>query len=574
MKILLVHPEDSAEAGPWAETTWDLIVDLGWSGSYSYTQQKQRFGCSIVSIYELLDHGAHRDQLRELLAVGLNQLVDSEATDWWEVFSATLDHSLGQLLMLSALAERIPEQAEVFVTRPHGATQTLGILLQREIKALSADPPAGLWTRSRRFAGKLTALHPSQIVEIAFDKWDADYQIRRHVNRRPSKSDGPVVLLPSAYQNVSRIQLEYAKMLPNRRFLLVVTRPSGGRVKLPPNIELRSLAAYAPPVSPATEIERKDLLAKWEELKARRFAPNRLLAVGVQQQMFDFFETILKNGLRVRDAWRAVLENEPIAAVFSADENNEVTRLPIILAKARNLRTVSCNHGALNLALAIRRQCSELYFASGDMARDYMVEWCGLSANRVVTGAPENQYSLSIEKKESERDWIVFFSSPYEISAARTQVFYTEILPELCALALEAKRKVVVKLHPFESLPIRQAMIERVVTDGSREVIELRQGPMSSELLERAWFTITVHSSVAVESTMNGVPCFLCAWFDGDWSDYGNQLAKYCAGYPLNSPLEIRDIPTRLSQIKISEATRRALHSPISPASLDSVLFG
>jgi hypothetical protein len=573
MKILLVHPEDSPEVGPWAETTWDLIVDLGWSGSHAYERQKERLGCSVVSIYELLDHGAHRDRLRELLAVGLHQLVDSESIDWWEVFSATLDHSLGQLVMVSALADRIPEQAEIFATRAHGAARTLGTLLQREIKSLSADRPAGLGARTRNFVNKLASLYPSQTIEIAFDKWDADYRFRRHLSRRPSKSDEPVVLLPSAYQNVSRIQLEYARMLPDRRFLLIVTRPNGSRVKLPPNVALRSLAAYAPSVSTATELEREDLLAKWEELKAKRFIPNHLLGAGVQQRMFDLFERILRNGLRVRDAWRAVLATEPITGVLSGDENNEVTRIPIILARARNLRTVSCNHGALNMTLAIRRQCSELYFVSGEMARDYMVEWCGLSASRVVAGAPQNGSTSPLQRREQRRDWIVFFSSPYEISSARTQVFYSEILPELCALASGANCKVVVKLHPFESLAIRKAMVDKAVTAANRDVIEFRQGPMSNELLERAWFTITVNSSVAVESTINGVPCFLCAWFDADWSDYGNQLAKYSAGHPLSSPLEIRRIPERLEQIKITDATRRALHFPTNPAALEAILF-
>ena len=207
MKILLVHPEDSAEAGPWAETTWDLIVDLGWSGSHDYAQQKRRLGCSIISIYELLDHGIHRDRLRELLAIGLNQLIDSESIDWWELFSASLDHSLSQLLMSSALAERIPGEAEIFATRAHPAARTLETLLQREIKVLSPDSRADLGMRARRFVNKLIALHPSQVPEIALDKWDADYQFRRHVTRRPPKSNEPVVLLPSSYQNVSRIQL-------------------------------------------------------------------------------------------------------------------------------------------------------------------------------------------------------------------------------------------------------------------------------------------------------------------------------------------------------------------------------
>jgi len=55
MKILLVHPEDSVEAGPWAATQWDLAVDLGWSGRAAYARQSEKLGFRIFSMSELLD---------------------------------------------------------------------------------------------------------------------------------------------------------------------------------------------------------------------------------------------------------------------------------------------------------------------------------------------------------------------------------------------------------------------------------------------------------------------------------------------------------------------------------------
>jgi len=117
-------------------------------------------------------------------------------------------------------------------------------------------------------------------------------------------------------------------------------------------------------------------------------------------------------------------------------------------------------------------------------------------------------------------------------------------------------------------------MIEKALCTDERELVEMREGPMTPDVLERAWFTVTVESSVAVESTMNGVPCFLCGWFDGSWYDYGKQFAKYSAGYSLDSPLQVRQIPDLLPQLKITDATRQALQSPISPEHLESVLSG
>ncbi|MGB6775894.1 MAG: hypothetical protein WBE45_16065, partial [Terriglobales bacterium] len=87
MKILLVHPHDSVEVGTWAETKWDLVVDLGWSGRRAYLRQSELLGFRVFSICDFLDHEQHRDRMREILALGWDQLVDAESVDWWEAFS-------------------------------------------------------------------------------------------------------------------------------------------------------------------------------------------------------------------------------------------------------------------------------------------------------------------------------------------------------------------------------------------------------------------------------------------------------------------------------------------------------
>ena len=574
MKILLVHPDDLVETGPWTETAWDLIIDLGWSGRYSYSQQASQLGCRVLGIYDLLDHAEHRCHLRDLLRMGLNQLVDSESIDWWDVFSSFIMGPLEQLTALSAMAEKLPECAEIHATHPHFATRALSILLKREIKAFLPDLQTGFAIRAKSFAKRAFALRPSQVVEIAFDKWDTDYRLRRLLSQRPRASTEPAVLLPSAYVNVSRAQLAYAQMLPHRRFLLVVTRGSGRRLKLPANVELRSLASYAPGFSPSTEKERIRLMGMWHDLWKDGFRLNRVLSLALRLGTFDMFANLLRNGLRIRDAWRNVLTNERLTAVLSGDENNPFTRLPILLAKPRKLATVHCDHGALNMTFGIRPACSDVYLASGDMARDYLVNWCGLPADKVIVGAPQSIFSSSRSGNRTERDWIVFFSEAYELSFARAQALYSELLPELCSLARQAGRKVIVKLHPFESRRMRKAMIDKALSPEQRCLVEMRVGPMTPDIFERAWFSVTLESSVAVESTMNGVPCFLCGWFDGSWYGYGKQFAKYSAAYSLNSPQEIRRIPHLLEQIKITDATRRALHTPISGERLEAVLTG
>jgi hypothetical protein len=591
MKVLLVHPDDSVEVGEWARTRWDLVIDLGWSGRHAYVRQSERIGSRVVNIQDALDHDEHRCQLREILALGLDQLVDSESVDWWDAFSALVYPQLEQLMLLSALAEQITNEADIFATRDHSALPALSLLLNstREIKNLSPKSNGDFDPRSQRSLFRSAALRsrmkaalalrPSQLIEIALDKWDTDYSLRRRFVRSSRPSSPSVVLLPSSYLNVSRVQVAYARMLPHRRFLQVATRRSGRLQDLPTNVELRSLASYASGSLPSTREEYVQLLERWQGMR-NNFSETslskttRLLRLANDLHVFDGFANFLKSGLQVRDAWREVFAREPVTSVLSADENNPYTRLPIVLAKSRNRQTTFCDHGALNMIFGIRRLVSETYLMNGDMARDYAVGWCGLPADKVVVGAPSSPHQSPQLRQSQERDWIVYYSEAYELFSGRVEAFYAELLPELCLLACQTNRKIIVKLHPFESRRTRKTIIDRVLPPEQRHLVEIREGVMTPDLFARAWFSLTVESSVAVESTFNGVPCFLCSWFDASWYGYAKQFAKYGAGYPLDSPQRIREIPQLLEKIQITEATRGGLQTPITPEQLESVLAG
>ncbi len=574
MKILLVHPDDSIDVGVWARTQWDLAIDLGWSGRHAYSQEAERLGFRVFSIYDFLDHAQHLAKMRGLLAFGLGQLLDSESVDWWDVFSVMPYARIEQLMLVSAIAQELPAGSEIFATSPHLTSTVLSRLLKREIKSFSPERRTGLRARFRRYLKAGVALRPAQLTEIAFDKWDTDYNVRRRFVRSPKMSSSPAILLPSAYANVTRAQLGYAKMLPHRRFLLVVTRRNGRLRNLPANIEVRSLASYAPPLLPATAAERHHLLGRWQDMQISGFESDPVFRLARELGVLDDFPAFLKSGLRVRDAWREVLARESITGVLSGDEYNPYTRLPILLAGLKKLHTVFCDHGALNMSLGIRRPASDTYLVKGEMARDYNVEWCGLPADKILVGGPAAPASQLPPPNPSRRDWIVFYSEAYELSFGRTRTLYEELLPELCSLARNTNRRVIVKLHPFESWRLRKGLINNILSAADRALVEICEGPMTPDLFKRAWCSFTVESSVAVESTIHGVPCFLLSWFDASWYDYGKQYAKYSAGYPLDSPWRIRDTPQMLEQLQVTEAARQRLQTPITPEHLEAVIRG
>src|SRR5262249_62077426 len=50
MRVLLIHPEDELQAGPWASQRWDRVIDLGRAGASSYQQAAASYGCAVGTL--------------------------------------------------------------------------------------------------------------------------------------------------------------------------------------------------------------------------------------------------------------------------------------------------------------------------------------------------------------------------------------------------------------------------------------------------------------------------------------------------------------------------------------------
>ena len=572
MRVLLVHPEDSPTAGEWSGSRWDLVVDLGWAGTSQYAVWSEKLGCPVRGLYSFSEwHGGVR-RIREICHAGSDWLVDVEGIDWWELFAPTCFQGIYEFLLLSKIAGEIQSAADVRATRPHGLADTLGRLLGViVVPFIKRARPVSAWVR--RYTKALRTLTGEQVAGIALDKWDMDYRFRRLLRgRRRSSSSEQRVLLPSAYRNVSRVLCAYASLLPDRRFLLVTTRDDGAIRDLPRHVDSVPLAAYAPvPRNKATEREITAMAGQWYALQ-RRLQQSKDPVISYAVGLFPDFARTLRVGMRIRDAWLEVLDRERISSVLGGDENNPYTRLPVLLARSRGVRTVNCSHGALDVNLLLRGICSDTYLAKGEMEKDYMVEQCGVPEERIVLGAPPVEYSLARGKSRATGDRIVFFSEPYELYSGRTETLYRELLPGLCAIARQYERKVVLKLHPFESVSARSRLVDRILTGDDRQLVEISIAAISEQLLRRIWFALTVESSVAVECALAGIPCFLCGWFDLGTQCYGRHYEKFGAARVLNSPSAIPNIPEMLDLQYPGADFRNRFYHPITQMELDGIL--
>ena len=499
MRLLLLHPDDSPLAGPWAGQRWDAVFDLARSGWAACERWTRVFGCPVKPIDGLRNGYAEIGRVRELLQLGLGRLVDREGLDWWELAAILVHQHLESLVLLRKFANDVPRNGEVWITRNGLEAHALRLWLGTRLHVISSPVRKGL----RHYLSRLWRLPSAQVVQVLGDKYDAGYRVRRHLHQRARSSDQPVILVPSSYINMSLTGTAYARLAPDTRFLLVSTRQSGKLREVPDNVRQAWLAAYA---GDSSADEYREIMNRWSGLKKEIEAVPELAAL-LQAGLIDDFPRRFADGLTIRNAWLRVLNIEPVETVLCCDDNNPHTHIPLLLAGQRGLPTVACHHGAFDGRQLFKKNHADVILAKGTMERDYLIKTCGVDPSVVQIGAPSSPEGRASTRK-SDGDWIVFFSEPYEMTAGRTEEIYRDVMPGLIDLGQRTGKRLVVKLHPSENLPDRQSLTQRVLTKEQRGTIQWVTGRFGSELLQRTWFGLTVQSSVAMECAVFGVPCF------------------------------------------------------------------
>ena len=554
MKTLLVHPEDSPCAGPWTGEKWDLIVDLGKSSAFTRASWQERLDSPILQLDSLRRGIQDFASIRKLLHAGRNQLVDESGLDWWDLTSVSIYSALDEAVLLGRLAEELDAAAELHATRPGWPASGVALLLKRPLRTFPGTPRS---SHFRHYGELLRRFSFDQLAQIFLDKYDLRYRWRAKFVAKRRGRQGPFVLLPSAYTNVSRMAVAYASMLPEQSFLLVATRRSGTHFDSSPNVTCASLAAYAG--GPEPEAEYLEILGKWKNLKrSLAFSPEMDLLS--RAGMLEKFPNHFRDGLAVRNAWRKVLSQERVLTVMCGDDSNPYTRLPVLLARQQGIPTLDFHHGALDGRFLLKELSSDLYLAKGEMERDYLLRICGLPAERVILAGPARPRAISThERGKDEGSLILFFSEPYESGGWRTEEIYRELLPPLARLAREFGRRLVVKLHPFESRPERMALTAKVLPPKDAMLVDIVEGPFTTQFVSKAWFAVTVESTTVIDCSLLGVPCFLCEWLYPSPYGYAGQYARFGVGRILNSPGQLKELP-------------RILREPTIPLSEDCLL--
>jgi len=578
MRVLLLHPDDAFH-GSWTRQHWDSVIDLGRAPKSFYDERSAELGCPVFSVFDLAVEVADLQTWRQLLELGMGQVVDRFGIDWWDVISHMLQPELQDARLALRLAEKLSGCRTLAVSRPSATAEAVRLQLGMPLQVLHGGLRKRLVRSVLRRGKALANLSFEQLRQVVYDKYDPHYRWRKTLAGSPAqsskwKSKGKsesVVLLPSAYSNVTKTALSYAKILPEQKFLLVLARESGAVSPVPANVETTRLAAFATKMCDRNELQKLENCWRKMEQSLQEHPAFRLpVQIGILKKGPRW----LRWGVAVRDAWVEVFETRAVAGCLSADDSNPYTRIPLLLAEQRGIPAVACHHGALDCRMAFKNLRFSTYLAKGEMERDYLERGCGVGGGRIRIGAAAaaaaGQENASLWREDAP--WIVFFTEPYETDFWRAEAIYREVLPRLCAAARDSGKIVILKLHPFESARQRRRLVKRTLNERDRKLVSVTDAPLSGEILRNTWCAVTVESTVAFECASRGIPAFLCGWLRHAYSGYAPQYVRFGAGRMLESPDDLLRISDRLGSAMPGPNSARRLVQAISPEALSEVL--
>jgi hypothetical protein len=569
MKILLLHPEDAFAR--WCLTQhWDLVIDLGCAPAGTYERWSRQTGCPVISIYDYAEEIEDLYCLRKLLQLGNGRVVDQLGIDWWDVFSLELASKVQRAILIHRLSKDLSVNCDLCSSRPDPVATALQRLLDARLICMG-DGLQSMHRRVRRYYEAFSRLGKAELLQLFEDKLDVDHSIRcRFASARVDKGQ-PVVLLPSAYVNVSRMSLSYAALLPEQQFMLVVARRSGYPATVPRNVHVASLTPY---FGATDKHELESLLESWDNLTAWLSSSAPEFKIAESEGFLGSANAPFHWGISLRDAWLRFYVSERVTACLSADDSNPNTRIPLILAGKLGIPALACHHGALDFRMAIKVNHADVYLAKSEMELDYLRCICHLAPEKIVMAPPASLTPLPWQRGDRpSASWLVFFTEPYQSYGWRSDEVYRDLLPHLCSLAQTSGLRLVFKLHPFESVEGHRRMLHRLIPEEERQ-IEVLAGPPSTRLWNNTRLALTVQSSTALECAALSIPIFLCGWLRDSYSGYVQQYARFGAAHVLESSQQIAEIPRLLESWSGNSFQQQSAGSAVDPDDFVHLLAG
>ena len=187
----------------------------------------------------------------------------------------------------------------------------------------------------------------------------------------------------------------------------------------------------------------------------------------------------------------------------------------LLLAKQAGIPTIMLQHGVVHPYYRVLDQPVDHFLVRGGFFRDCLGD--ALKRKATVLDVPD--WTPPEQNRQRGSD-ILFITSPVEVEARADFREVPEIISILLKKASECGARVVIRVHPTESVARYRAIVEQILEtlDPKPTVIFSHQTPMAP-VLETAAVVVLFHSTVFLECLAAGVPMVSPGWHDFPFKD-------------------------------------------------------
>ena len=233
MRVLLLHPDDDFH-GSWTRQHWDSVIDLGRAPKSFYDERSAALGCPVFSIFDLAIEVEDMQIWRHLFQPGMGRVVDRFGIDWWDVISHSAAAGIAGCAARASVGRKAQRMPYASGKPAVGDGRSFAVAIGNTAASAQPGIARSVWCSSvLRRGGAVADLSFVQLRQVVYDKYDPHYRWRRKLAGSPAQSSksenrnrSRLCCFPSAYSNVTKTALSYARILPEQKFLLVLARES------------------------------------------------------------------------------------------------------------------------------------------------------------------------------------------------------------------------------------------------------------------------------------------------------------------------------------------------------------
>jgi len=287
-------------------------------------------------------------------------------------------------------------------------------------------------------------------------------------------------------------------------------------------------------------------------------------------------EKRILHGIQEIELTDQVLKNSNVSAVILLSENGFNEQIILEIAKKYSIKTILLQHGMYWETLELKEGntflggdfpiLSDKFLVWGNETKKYAAE-CGFAEKTNVIGSTVYDTLFDDIKTETSGDYILLATS----SPQQNEIFdlsiknlekYEMIIKEVCNIAVRLKKKLIIKLHPFQE----ERDIQKIVSNFGEQVVVVKDTKISDLIKLCGVFLVNDFSTTILDAFILKKPTIVIQTKDRNDKEKPTILkSKCCIECTINTLEEnIENIITNNTQNKMIENAQEFVKNYIS----------